>query len=165
ASISPDATHLLSGSGDGNAYIWQVNNPDRDPMALASHEKEVTAVDWSLHEPGMIATASDDYTVRFWNVHGRFGLSPGYPCVRRKVTADPTTDLNKESPSHSSHNEEVEDISFQEVMKTPECSTAYQSRRHGLLSGVNLNDAFDRTPESAIRSPSSVLTPPSSLKK
>ncbi|KAH9605325.1 hypothetical protein KSS87_022453, partial [Heliosperma pusillum] len=63
ASISPDATHLLSGSGDGNAYIWQVNNPDRDPMALASHEKEVTAVDWSLHEPGMIATASDDYTV------------------------------------------------------------------------------------------------------
>ncbi|XP_074310893.1 uncharacterized protein LOC141646824 [Silene latifolia] len=165
ASISPDATHLLSGSGDGNAYMWQVNNPHRDPMALASHEKEVTAVDWSLHEPGMIATASDDYTVRFWNVHGRFGLSPGYPCVRRKVTADPITDLNKESPSHSSHTEEVEDLSCQEVLKTPECNTAYQSRKHGLLSGVNLNDAFDRTPESAIRSPSSVLTPPSSLKK
>lgn len=23
--ISPDATHILSGSSDGNAYIWQVS--------------------------------------------------------------------------------------------------------------------------------------------
>lgn len=73
--------------------------------------------------------------------------------------------MDTENPCNSSHNEVVQDVSFQEVLKTPETSTAYQSRKHGLLSGVNLNDAFDRTPDSAIRSPSSVLTPPSSLKK
>ncbi|KAK9673865.1 hypothetical protein RND81_12G194600 [Saponaria officinalis] len=172
SSISPDAAHILSGSKDGNAYIWQVKNPSQDPMALTGHEKEkeVTAVDWSLQEPGMIATASDDYTVRFWNVHDRFGLSSGSPCVRRKVTAGPVTDskerpMDTESPLNSSHNEVVQDLRFQEVLKTPEISAAYQSHRHGVLSGVNLIELFDRTPESAVRSPSSVLTPPSSMKK
>ncbi|KAL9236275.1 hypothetical protein vseg_010966 [Gypsophila vaccaria] len=170
SSISPDAAHILSGSRDGNAYIWQVKNPSQDPMALTSHEKEVTAVDWSVQEPGMIATASDDYTVRFWNVRDRFGLSSGSPCVRRQVTAGPVTDskerpIDTERPLNSSHIEVVQDLQFQDMMKTPEISTAYQSNRHGLLSGVNLIDLFDRTPESAVRSPSSVLTPPSSMKK
>lgn len=27
SAISPDATHIISGSSDGNAYIWQVSFP------------------------------------------------------------------------------------------------------------------------------------------
>jgi len=70
------------------------------------------------------------------------------------------------SPRSSSHEEAVEqDPSSAELMKTPEGSTAYQCHKNRLLLGVNLNEAFDKTPEAAVRSPSSVLTPPSSTKK
>ncbi|KAK1575054.1 hypothetical protein Q3G72_002166 [Acer saccharum] len=46
SAISPDADHILSGSSNGNAYIWQVNKPQVDPIMLKSHDGEVTAVDW-----------------------------------------------------------------------------------------------------------------------
>ncbi|KAL2926196.1 Denticleless protein-like protein [Bienertia sinuspersici] len=133
STISPDASHILSGSSDGNGYIWQVENPDQDPISLTKHEKEVTAVDWCLHEPGKIATASDDNT--------------------------------RESPCISSHDEAVmQEQSLGELMKTPE-TTPNLFCRNRLLQGVNLNEAFNKTPESAVLSPSSVLTPPSSMKK
>lgn len=44
--ISPDGEYILSGSSDGNAYIWQVNKPQVDPTILKGHDSEVTAVDW-----------------------------------------------------------------------------------------------------------------------
>ncbi|MFS8017426.1 putative transcription factor WD40-like family [Helianthus anomalus] len=44
--LSPDAGHILSGSSDGSAYVWQVNKPHADPIKLEGHEGEVTAVDW-----------------------------------------------------------------------------------------------------------------------
>lgn len=74
--ISSDGEHILSGSGDGNAYIWQVwilchiyfyksmvqelpmlkeplqfqvNKPHVDPTILKGHDNEVTAVDWYVH--------------------------------------------------------------------------------------------------------------------
>ncbi|XP_021758636.1 denticleless protein homolog A-like [Chenopodium quinoa] len=168
SSISPDASHILSGSGDGNAYIWQVDDPHQDPISLTSHEKEVTAVDWCLQEPGKIATASDDFTVCFWNVQNRNYLSPRTTAVRRRVMAVSKTDcheasLQKESPCRTSHKEVIQDQSIVEF-KTPE-TIPNKLLRDGLLPGVNLNEAFDKTPESASRSPSSVLSPPSSLKK
>ena len=46
SAISPDAAHILSGSSDGNAYIWQVDKPQMDPIVLKSHDGEVTAVNW-----------------------------------------------------------------------------------------------------------------------
>ncbi|KAJ8432151.1 hypothetical protein Cgig2_006853 [Carnegiea gigantea] len=171
AAISPDASHILSGSGDGNAYIWQVRHPHKDPIALTSHEKEVTAVNWCPNELGKIATASDDFTVRFWDIQTRYCPSPRSPFIRRKVIEVPTNgyeelSLGRTSPRSSSHEEVVEqDPSSAELMKTPEGSTAYQCHKNRLLLGVNLNEAFDKTPEAAVRSPSSVLTPPSSTKK
>ncbi|KNA22515.1 hypothetical protein SOVF_033480 [Spinacia oleracea] len=172
STISPDASHILSGSGDGNAYIWQVDNLDQDPISLRRHEKEVTAVDWCLQEPGKIATASDDFTVCFWNIQNRNYLSPRTTAVRRRIMAvsNSNTDciepcLQKESLCSSSHNEEIiQDQSLIELMKTPE-TIPNQFCRDRLLQGVNLNEAFDKTPESASRSPSSVLSPPSSVKK
>ncbi|KAA8548140.1 hypothetical protein F0562_004599 [Nyssa sinensis] len=68
SALSPDAAHILSGFSDGNAYIWQVNKPQADPIILKSHDGEVTAVDWCPSEIGKIATSSDDFTVRFWNI-------------------------------------------------------------------------------------------------
>ncbi|KAL6520215.1 hypothetical protein OROMI_032395 [Orobanche minor] len=65
SAISPDAAHILSGSSDGNAYIWQVNKPHLDPITLKSHDGEVTAVDWCPSETGRVATCSDDFTFGF----------------------------------------------------------------------------------------------------
>ncbi|KAK4367430.1 hypothetical protein RND71_011222 [Anisodus tanguticus] len=61
--ISPDAAHILSGSSDGNAYVWQVNKPLEDPVMLKGHDGEVTALDWCTSETGKAATSSDDFTV------------------------------------------------------------------------------------------------------
>lgn len=74
SAISPDGAHILCGSSDANAYIWQVHadfimiifvhfllicshfgwhychaqvhKPEREPIKLKGHEGEVTAVDW-----------------------------------------------------------------------------------------------------------------------
>ncbi|XXG62874.1 hypothetical protein AAC387_Pa05g1172 [Persea americana] len=63
SAISPDASHILAGSSDGNAYMLQVNNPEVGPVELKSHEGEVTAVDCSPLETGKIATSSDDFMI------------------------------------------------------------------------------------------------------
>ncbi|KAM1868623.1 hypothetical protein ACFX15_044111 [Malus domestica] len=77
--ISPDAAHILSGSSDGNAYIWQVNKPQEDPIILKGHDREVTAVDWSQFEVGKMATSSDDFTVRIWNSQNSYSPSTRSP--------------------------------------------------------------------------------------
>ncbi|CAO2833591.1 unnamed protein product [Amaranthus hypochondriacus] len=168
SSISPDASHILCGSGDGNANIWQVNNPQQDPIALTSHEKEVTTVDWCLHEPGKIATASDDYTVRFWNVENRQCLLPRN-CIRKRVCAVPRIDCKelsqkRDHPSTTHDETVIQDQSLVDLVKTPDATPSLFSRNKS-LTGINLNDAFDKTSESAAMSPSSVLSPPSSIKK
>ncbi|KAI9075554.1 hypothetical protein K1719_042460 [Acacia pycnantha] len=45
SAISPDASHIVSGSSDGNAYVWQINKPQEEPITLKTHDGEVTAVD------------------------------------------------------------------------------------------------------------------------
>lgn len=37
----------MSGSSNGQAFIWHVDQPDQPPIVLDGHNKEVTAVCWS----------------------------------------------------------------------------------------------------------------------
>ena len=39
--------YLLSGSSCGRAFIWEVDKPDKAPLVLVGHQREVTAVCWS----------------------------------------------------------------------------------------------------------------------
>lgn len=103
AAFSPDGSHILSGSTDRRAYIWQVGpggtlmepvspysiQPSlrqaaghghlqvdgsaeaSEPLTLAGHEGEVTAVAWCSTDAGQLATAADDATVRVWSVRRR----------------------------------------------------------------------------------------------
>eukprot|EP00854_Cymbomonas_tetramitiformis_P004020 gene4020-4988_t len=66
--FSCDGTHLVSGSGDKNVYIWQVDRPDLEPYTLQGHEGEVSGVDWCGQDFGTIATCGDDSTVRVWQM-------------------------------------------------------------------------------------------------
>jgi len=64
--LSPDDRYLLSGSSDGNAYIWEVSRPRSAPRVLRGHVNEVTGVDWCRRDVGRLVTLSDDNVVWIW---------------------------------------------------------------------------------------------------
>ncbi|KAG2278811.1 hypothetical protein Bca52824_061366 [Brassica carinata] len=131
--ISPDGEYILSGSSDGNAYIyiWQVNKPQVDPTILKGHDSQVTAVDWSSSEIGKVATASDDFTVRLWNIENNLCTTANASRVKRRVTALSNTEAAKErleinrepeSPQKHSSNDgdDNNDNQSMPIIRTPE---------------------------------------------
>jgi len=68
ASVSPRDEYLLSGSSDGNAYIWAVSRPTATPRVLRGHGNEVTGVGWCLSDVGRLVTLSDDNVVWIWRI-------------------------------------------------------------------------------------------------
>ncbi|XP_010528229.1 PREDICTED: denticleless protein homolog [Tarenaya hassleriana] len=156
--ISPDAEYILSGSSDGNACIWQVNKPQADPVILKGHDFEVTAVDWCSSEIGKIATASDDFTVRLWNIENtrcsKATVSPS--SNKRRVKELPCTKA-KEPESPRKNPSDEEDASMP-IIRTPETQRKTSSEEEE-------EQMCERTPETAFNSPSSVLNPPSSIKR
>ncbi|CAL5368251.1 unnamed protein product [Camellia sinensis] len=176
SALSPDAAHILGGSGDGNAYIWQVNKPQANPLVLKGHDGEVTAVDWCQSEVGKIATSSDDFTVCFWNIQNSCYSSTRSPSsIRRRVIALPTMECRKlfmdEEPAglekgsaSSSSNEVLHQINSPNINTNtkPEFGTPEsQKKKLSLYS----QDTLEKSPEAALKSPSSVLNPPLSLKR
>ncbi|KAI9176944.1 hypothetical protein LWI28_008988 [Acer negundo] len=174
SAISPDADHILSGSSNGNAYLWQVNKPQVDPIMLKSHDGEVTAVDWCLSEAGKIATASDDFTVRIWNTQSSCCSGTRSPAsIRRRVMAIPSAECRKllmdevmdvtKTPG-SSYNEVVNQTNSSNPIQMPIITTPdAQKKRTSSISDTT--QLFEKTPEAASNSPSSVLNPPSSVKR
>ncbi|XP_068637687.1 uncharacterized protein [Aristolochia californica] len=176
SAISPDATQILSGSSDGNAYLWQVDKPDVGPIALKGHEGEVTAVDWCLSETGKMATSSDDFMVRIWNMDkGCFCANTKSPSsVRRRVTAISAEHRNRvleelktedtdasscQTENPSGQQSPARSVEFE--VRTPESSKKRVYSSSFCEDGIELQ----KTPESVLKSPSSVLNPPSSLKR
>ncbi|CAG7872635.1 unnamed protein product, partial [Brassica rapa] len=173
--ISPDGEHILSGSSDGDAYIWQVNKPHVDPTVLKGHDKEVTAVDWSSSEIGKVVTASDDFTVRLWNIEtsrcSNANLTASESRVKRRVTSLSNTEAkerletNKEPESPQKH---LSDNQSMPNIRTPEAQTKKTSLSSSStlsLSSLEEDKVCENTPETAVNSPSSVLNPPSSAKR
>ncbi|KAM1511661.1 hypothetical protein ACFX1Z_023317 [Malus domestica] len=175
--ISPDAAHIVSGSSDGNVYIWQVNKPREHPVVLKGHDREVTAVDWSQFEVGKMATSSDDFTVRIWNSQNSYSTSTSSPStVRRRVMAIPRSECRKllmsESTMHTSKvsgnlcpsDEGLDETNSLNPISMLKMSTP-PSQKKQPMSDPDFSKTFEKTPEAASESPSSVLNPPSSLKR
>jgi WD repeat-containing protein 26 len=64
---------IASGSEDNTVYIWHTRR--EEPLAtLTGHTRTVTCVSWNPVYPSMLASCSDDGTVRIWgpkpNPHG-----------------------------------------------------------------------------------------------
>ncbi|KAG7559001.1 WD40 repeat [Arabidopsis thaliana x Arabidopsis arenosa] len=181
--ISPDGEYVLSGSSDGNAYIWQVNKPQVDPIILKGHDFEVTAVDWSPSEIGKVATASDDFTVRLWNIENNrctnTNATASVSRVKRRVTAFSNTEakerleMNRETESPQKHSSLSSDDDYNNndqstpIIRTPESQKKKTSSSSSLssLSSSEEDIICERTPETTFNSPSSVLNPPSSVKR
>ncbi|OIT32001.1 PREDICTED: denticleless protein homolog A-like [Nicotiana attenuata] len=169
SAISPDAAHVLSGSSDGNAYIWQVNKPLADPLVLKNHDGEVTAVDWCPSETGKVATTSDDFTVRFWNIQSSCYSNTRSPSsIRRRVMGLTNIERRKlftdEKPESIKNESDCHSENLPSSTKTPEISTP-ESHKMKHFQSFEVEENFERTPEAASKSPSSVLNPPSSLKR
>ncbi|RZB45840.1 Denticleless protein-like isoform C [Glycine soja] len=172
SAISPDASNIVSGSSDGNAYVWKVDKPLEDPTILKSHDGEVTAVDWCSSEIGKLATCSDDFTVRTWNKNSYVSSTQCASAIRRRVMAIPSIEckmLLNNGKRYSKTNEDaflpydaLHPITSPTPITPPKMNI---SEGNQLSSGLDLNASSEKTPESALKSPSSVLNPPSSLKR
>ncbi|KAK9108164.1 hypothetical protein Syun_024175 [Stephania yunnanensis] len=184
SAISPDAAHILSGSSDGNACIWQVKRPQEGPLRLEGHEGEVTAVAWQFlyrcpSETGKLATCSDDFTVRIWNTQNRsFTCTTSPSSVRRRVMATPGINCRKlfEDEEQDTNPSKADRTSvFQMIIlikgHSPSkiilhgVSTPKSAKKKLSASFTDEVTEMDKTPEAALKSPSSVLNPPSSLKR
>ncbi|KAL3813816.1 hypothetical protein ACJIZ3_015084 [Penstemon smallii] len=168
SAISPDAAHILSGSSDGKAYIWQVNKPSLDPITLESHDGEVTSVDWCPSEMGKVATCSD-FTVRFWNIRSSCYSNTRSPsAIRKRIMAVPRNGKRKLFMDESSCTKSETNIKFSNVASSPitmpEVSTP-DSQKKKFVYCFDAKETVHRTPEAEMESPSSVLNPPSSLKR
>ncbi|QCD95267.1 denticleless [Vigna unguiculata] len=175
SAISPDASNIVSGSSDGNAYVWKVDKPLEDPTILKTHDGEVTAVNWCSSENGKFATCSDDFTVRIWNKNSYVSRTQCASSVRRRVMAIPSTECkillnNGKTYSKTDEDALLPDHKLHPIFSptpiTPPKMNISESHTNQLSSsGFDPNAASQKTPESALKSPSSVLNPPSSLKR
>jgi WD40 repeat protein len=75
--FSPDSDYVVSGSADGNVYIWP-NTSERKMgilhsqlplLLLKGHSGEVNAVSWRPNDFSTLSSCSDDGTVRIWTIN------------------------------------------------------------------------------------------------
>ncbi|UYV63224.1 WDR26 [Cordylochernes scorpioides] len=60
-----DQVYVASGSEDNKVYIWHIDS--ETPIAvLTGHVRTVNCVTWNPRYPSLLASASDDGTVRIW---------------------------------------------------------------------------------------------------
>ncbi|KAA8550682.1 hypothetical protein F0562_002366 [Nyssa sinensis] len=60
-----NSTFIASGSENSQVYIWNRRSPDPIEV-LYGHSMTVNCVSWNLKRPQMLASASDDQTIRIW---------------------------------------------------------------------------------------------------
>ncbi len=66
--FSPNGAHLVTADRGGNAYVWEA--PTGRPVGnIAGHTGAIASVSWR-GDSGVVATASDDGTVRLWPAAG-----------------------------------------------------------------------------------------------
>ncbi|CAH1412967.1 unnamed protein product [Lactuca virosa] len=183
--LSPDAGHILSGSSDGNAYVWQINNHTADPVMLKGHNGEVTAVDWCSSEIGKIATSADDSVVRLWNINNSCYSNTRSPSsIRKREFTIPKMKRRKLFEEEEAKGSVIApqplldpplETSMAEI-RTPKsikkhCSNLNLSSNSNSDSNLNLNlnlyinETCEKSPDPSFGSPSSVLNPPPSLKR
>ncbi|XP_066386311.1 uncharacterized protein [Miscanthus floridulus] len=177
SAISPDGTHILSGSSDGNVYLWQVDQPESGPIVLNGHEGEATSVAWCASEVGKIATSSDDSTVRVWSTKKMDCTNVSSPTVIRKRITAPNTEYRRSSThEHATTSRDAVACTTGDGELQSGCHSPLQPRALDFGTPESTKkraftlfqeEALDakKSPEAQMNSPSSVLSPPPSFKR
>ncbi|KRX90948.1 WD repeat-containing protein 26 [Trichinella pseudospiralis] len=63
-----DEKYVASGSEVGKVYIWH-RDEEAPVVVLSGHSSVVNAVSWNPAEPSLLASCSDDGSVRIWGPH------------------------------------------------------------------------------------------------
>eukprot|EP00656_Telonema_subtile_P002299 TRINITY_DN1100_c0_g1_i3.p1 TRINITY_DN1100_c0_g1~~TRINITY_DN1100_c0_g1_i3.p1 ORF type:complete len:557 (+),score=152.96 TRINITY_DN1100_c0_g1_i3:155-1825(+) len=64
--MSPDGKYLLSGDGDGRAFIWDFKSL-KVYKKIKAHDKVCIDAKWHPVEPSRMATCSWDGTIKYWD--------------------------------------------------------------------------------------------------
>ncbi|XP_039285502.1 protein lethal(2)denticleless [Nilaparvata lugens] len=112
--LSPDDEFLLSGSSDGDAYMWRTRRPGSPCCArLSFNANEVNVVDWSRSsqtkivtgsdlfdtEPGCCGDSSQDLLVLLWRVPDEPTNDESHECY----DSDESDESDECSPSQPSY--------------------------------------------------------------
>lgn len=73
--FSPGGKHLAAALADQTIRIWDLGDPNKDPLILRGHSEAIAALAWSP-DGKRIASASADDTLRIWDtITGQEALS------------------------------------------------------------------------------------------
>eukprot|EP00396_MALV-II-16_sp_LP-1_P000110 gene110-337_t len=65
---------LATAQGDGTIKLFDISNPAGPILNLHEHQQEVYGVDWNLHLPNLLCSASWDQSCMVWDVAQRVAL-------------------------------------------------------------------------------------------
>lgn len=58
--------HIFATSHDRDIRVWDTRKNDR-PLCISGHLKRIHGLNWSPHNSKLLASASEDETVKFWD--------------------------------------------------------------------------------------------------
>lgn len=89
ATFSPDGSRILSASEDGTARIWNLKEPEKQPIKLESgHHSSAPRTTVTFSPDGMqVVAASEDGTVELWSLVDALADKEATPLVLRGHTA------------------------------------------------------------------------------
>lgn len=87
---------------------------------------------------------------------------PGAEC--RKLLMNESIHTSKDSGNLCPSDDGLDESSSRKPIKMPKISTP-QSQKKQSMADSDFIETFEKTPDAALKSPSSVLNPPSSLKR